>query len=98
MANNRQHRRASAAQSRGTVSATLLQKRVKELELESFQMRNVLFAIIREQGRVRVAKATIEELREGDKLGARDMGDHYIFEFEQSNMVAPQGVQNGKAG
>jgi hypothetical protein len=95
---NRTNRRAQAAKARQApaVSSRLLQKRVMELEAERFRMQNVLMAICKEQGRIRIAMATIDTLREGDRLDAVRSGDHVVITFVASDMVVPGGVEGGK--
>src|ERR1700704_4899517 len=86
MTDNRKAKRTGAALSRQapTVSARLLQRQYEELEKTSSQMRNVLFAILKEQGRIRVARATIDSL---DALGAEShlnaewQGDTLVIEY-----------------
>lgn len=96
---NRHDRRVSDASVRrtGTVSASLLESRLRTLAAEHRQVRNVLLAIIKEQGRVRVSKATLDSLNDGDMVESRDLGDAMVFEHKQSNMVAGGGVKDGKA-
>jgi hypothetical protein len=95
---NRINRRIQAAKARQApaVSSRLLQKRVMELEAERFQMQNVLMAICKDQGRVRISMATIETLREGDRIDAIQSGDHLVITFVGSDMVVPGGVEGGK--
>jgi hypothetical protein len=95
---NRQDRRASDAQVRriGAPSAALLQEQCKKLAAENHQMRTVLCAILKEQGRVRVSKKTVESLNEGDAIEERELPDAFMFEYTRSDMVVPGGVEDGK--
>lgn len=95
---NRHDRRVSDASVRrtGTVSAGLLESRLRTLAAEHHQVRNVLLALIKEQGRVRVSKAALDSLNESDMIESRDAGDAIIFEHKVSNMVTPAGVKDGK--
>ena len=96
---NRHDRRVndSAVRRTGTVSVQLLQQQLQGAIAENAQLRNVLYAICKEQGRVRFAKATIDSLREGDCLESRDLGPEIMIEFKPSNMVVPGGMKDGKA-
>lgn len=93
---NRQTRRATKANP--GVSVQLLQKRVADLEAEGGQMRNVLFALVRQMGRVRITEAEMAALTDGDSLNAEKHGDTYVITFKPGNMVVPGGVKNGEAG
>lgn len=87
---NRHERRAKASvarQHRSNVSATLLQKQFDELAKQAHEMRNVLFGIVKEQGRVRVQRATIDGLEEGDGLEANWQGDMLFIEFRSGKHV-----------
>lgn len=83
---NRKERRAKTAIQRQApaVSSRLLQKQYAELQQTAQQVKNVLFAILKEQGRVRVARATIDSL---DSLGddshlhAEWQGDTLVVEY-----------------
>lgn len=93
MSGNRQARRAGDAQRRQQApSVALLRKRIEDLEQESGQMRNVLFAILKEQGRVRFSKRTLESLGQDDGLQAEDIGEHYIVTFVSRGQQEPKGV------
>lgn len=72
-------------------------KRIAALERENGSLRDALFGILRQLGRVRVDKATVDGLRAGDgmKVTVLPDGAGWIFEFTESNMVVPGGVQNG---
>ena len=81
----------------GAPSLTLLQDQLQKLAAENQQMRNVLLAILKEQGRVRVMRATIAGLSDGDSIQTRELVDAYVFQYVATNMVAgPRGVENGK--
>lgn len=83
---NRHQKRAneSIARKAPAVSTRLLQKQFVELRQVSDQMRNVLFAILKEQGRIRVQRATIDSL---DAIGADShlhaewQGDTLLIEY-----------------
>lgn len=92
---NRHARRVAASPK---VSMELLQRRVIELERENQTYRDLLFAIVKEAGRVRVAKVTLAGLSQGDLINPRDAGDSWMIEYSQSNMVVPGGVADGKPG
>ncbi len=94
---NRHDRRVSDASVRktGTVSAGLLESRLRTLAAEHHQVRNVLLALIKELGRVRVSKAVLDSLSDQDMVESRDVGDAIVFEYKQSNMVTPKGATNG---
>lgn len=78
-------------------SLALLQRRCEALDAENRQLRNVLFALVKDQGRVRIRKETIASLRDGDGLDAVSDGDCYVVTFKESNMVSgPAGVANGR--
>lgn len=90
---NRHQRRAQASaarQHRSNVSATLLQKQFDELAKQAHQMRNVLFGIVKEQGRVRVQRATIDGLEEVDGLEANWQGDTLVIEFRAGKHIPPE--------
>lgn len=95
---NRKDRQTADAHLRtnGTVSPMLLQEQVKRLAAEGHQMRTVLCAIVKELGRVRVSRATVEGLNENDAIEEREVGGDYFFEYKRSDMVTPHGVTNGK--
>jgi hypothetical protein len=95
---NRHDRRMSDARVRqtGTVSAGLLQSQLSKLSQEHFQVRNVLLAIIKQQGRVSVSKAVLDSLSNEDAVESRDIGDAIIFEYRKSDMIVPEGVKDGK--
>lgn len=87
---NRHDRRAKASIARrapSNVSAALLQKQFDELAKQAHEMRNVLFGICKEQGRVRVQRATIDGLEEGDGLEANWQGDTLFIEFRGGKHV-----------
>lgn len=71
--------------------------RIRELETENQGLRDALFAILRSQGRIRVSKADANALSRDDSMSVRDLGDAWLFEFQPSGMVTPNGVTNGKA-
>lgn len=65
------------------VSAKLLQKRLAEQSAELQQLRNVLFSIVKEQGRIKFQKATLDSLGEADGLDAREELGVYIIEYKK---------------
>lgn len=87
-----------AAKANPDVSVKLLQERVHNLEAEGAQMRNVLFALVRQLGRVRITEAEMAALTEGDSLNAEKVGDTYVISFKPATMVVPGGVKNGQPG
>jgi hypothetical protein len=95
---NRQDRRASDSSVRrtGQVSPALLEANLRKLAAEHQQVRNVLMAILKQQGRVRIEKATLDKLEEGDMIESRELPDAIVFEYKGSDMVVPGGVENGK--
>lgn len=96
---NRKLRRISDAKVRNgsPPSAAFLQAQNQKLAAEGHQMRTVLCAIVKEQGRVRVSKSTVDGLNENDAIEERDIGDAWMFEYKKSDMVIPEGVKDGKA-
>lgn len=81
---NRKTRRAKAASGRKApqnVSVAFLQRQLGEAQGELQQLRNVLFSIIKEQGRVRFMKATLASLGPLDGMDARDTGDAYVVTY-----------------
>lgn len=97
---NRHNRRANESRARkvAPIATGLLQKRYAELEANYAQMRNVLFAVAKEQGRLRFRKATLDSLNNDDHLDAKDEGEFYVISFVESDMVVPGGVQPKEAG
>lgn len=72
-------------------------KRIEDLERENQSLRDALFSILKHQGRVRIPKAVANSLQQGDGMSVRELGDSWVFTFEPSNMVVPQGVKDGQA-
>lgn len=85
---NRKTRRAAAANPGS---------RIETLERENQSLRDALFSILKCLGRVRVPKEVVASLAQGDGMGVRDLGDAWVFTYEPSNMVVPEGVTNGQA-
>jgi hypothetical protein len=78
-------------------SAGLLQSQLSKLSQEHFQVRNVLLAIIKQQGRIKVDKAILDGLSNEDACESRELPDAIVFEYKKSDMIVPEGVSNGKA-
>jgi hypothetical protein len=97
---NRHDRRVSDARVRqtGTVSPRLLQETLAKQSAEFTQVRNVMLALIKQEGRIRVSKQVLDSLNDGDACESRDIGDAILFEYKPSSMVVPEGVSNGKPG
>jgi len=87
---NRQNRRAQASQARSAPSVTLLRKQFDEQWRELQQLRNVLFAILKEQGRIRFSKRTLDTLSEDDGLEAEDIGEHYMVTYKPRGQAAQE--------
>lgn len=47
-------------------------------------------AIVKSQGRVRITKAELEALREGDRIKSARSGDGIVFSFEAAEEPHPQ--------
>jgi len=95
---NRHNRRANASVGRKTasVSPALLQEQVKRLTHEAGQLRAMLIAIAKEQGRIRISRAVFESLTEQDGLDGSESGGNIYLTYIQSNMLVPGGVQGGQ--
>jgi hypothetical protein len=96
---NRRDRQTQDAITRrtGSPSVTLLQQQIQRLEQERQAMQDLLYAIVLSQGRVRVRKADMHALKQGDRLDVREVGDDFYLTIEKSNMLAgPNGVEGGK--
>lgn len=63
------------------MSLKLLQDAHEKLQAEAQQMRNVLFAIVKEQGRVCVLASTVDGLTEEDGLDAKVDGKSIIVSY-----------------
>lgn len=85
---NRQTRRAAKANP---------SSRIETLERENQSLRDALFSILKQLGRVRVDKDVASSLAHGDGMDVKDLGSSWLFTFEPSNMVVPGGVTNGHA-
>lgn len=72
-------------------SAELLRRILAEREAELAQYREIVFAIVRHQGRVRVPRAAFDQAKVGDCLEARPDGDHVVLEFGRGD-AAPKPV------
>jgi hypothetical protein len=68
---------------RATVSTKLLQAQFEQQTKELQQVRNVLFSLCKEMGRVRFKKATLEGLDEADGINAELDGDTYIVSYQR---------------
>lgn len=62
-------------------SATLLQRLLRDREAELAQYREIVFAIVRAQGRVRIPRTAFDQAKVGDLLDVRPDGDHVVLEF-----------------
>jgi len=62
-----------------TMLRTLLEESNSELQI----YRDTLFAIIKEQGRIRFAKKTVDELDSGDHIDVKDDGVNVTIEFKR---------------
>lgn len=95
---NRKDKRVSDSVARrtGQVSPTLLQNQLIRVDQERQAYQDLLWAIVRSQGRVRVAKGDMRG-KPGERLDVREMGDDLYLTIDESMMVVPGGVKNGKA-
>ncbi len=91
---NRQQQRAmKSTKNRGNgVSATLLQKQFAELQASHTRVNNVLFAIVKEAGRIRIAKKTLDGLHECDSINATETLDGFVIEYKRVEAQAPTPV------
>lgn len=95
---NRQGRRASdsVAKRTGDVSPTLLRETLQRVEQERQALQDLLWAIVRSQGRVRVRKQDMRG-EPGERLDVREVGDDFYLTIVESMMVVDGGVTGGKA-
>lgn len=95
---NRHDKRASDSVARrtGEVSPALLQKTLIEVDQQRQALQDLLYAIVRAQGRVRVSKADMAALNQNMRLDVREVGDDFYLSIEQSMMVVEGGVKDGK--
>jgi hypothetical protein len=95
---NRHDKRASDSVARrtGAVSPTLLQNQLVRVEQERQAYQDLLWAIVRSQGRVRVAKADMHG-KQGERLDVREVGDEFYLTIVESVMLVEGGVTDGKA-
>jgi hypothetical protein len=92
---NRRQQRAMASMKRKApvVNTQLLQKAFDELQKEAMQMRNVLFSLVKEAGRLRFRKATVETLSPEDGIEAVLDGGTYTITYKKHEAPeAPKGV------
>jgi len=70
---------------------TKVARRIEALERENQGLRDVLFSLLKHQGRVRVPKAVVQSLQTGDGMAVREEGQDWVLTFEpntQANGVA----------
>lgn len=84
-------RQATMRQSKGGISATLLQKQYAELQASNTRIQNVLFAIVKEAGRIRFSKKTLDSLTEQDSINATETLDGFVIEYKrvEAQQTAP---------
>ena len=96
---NRHDKRARlsiARKATPTVSTKLLQEQVAKLTHEDRQLRAMLIAVAKEQGRIRISRAVFDSLTEQDGLDGSESGGNIYLTYVQSNMLVPGGVEGGK--
>jgi hypothetical protein len=88
---NRLQRRAMQSMKRKDpgVSTALLRKQLQESQYREAQFRNVVFALLKEQGRLRFKQATIDSLDSEDGIDAKTEGEWVIFTY-QRGAAAPK--------
>lgn len=70
MTNRHEKRARASVQRKSNVSVALVQKQLQAQSEELQQLRNVLFALVKEQGRIRIKKSTVATLGAEDGLEA----------------------------
>lgn len=76
----------------------LEQKGLVTIPIEAVQsmetMQRFFVGIVREQGRVRVSKATLDALQKGDTVKRSDAGDYIILTYQAAGAPAPEEGSN----
>lgn len=82
---NRASKRAVASIDRKAAppSVKLLQKNFAELHEQFTKMQGLFFAVVKAQGRVRIAKADLEAIGPKDGAEAVDDGTHWMFTYAE---------------
>jgi len=77
---SRQVRRATERKDTKGKSLALLQARIEETEANFTLMQHLFFACVKSLGRVRIAKADLESIGDGDEPKSVDDGAFWVFE------------------
>lgn len=79
---NRHTKRAEqSVQRKANVSVGFIQSQLAKAQTEMQQLRNVLFSLAKEQGRMRFQKATLDALSEEDGIDATLVDGAYIITY-----------------